>query len=71
MWATGGPSQLIPAGQGQAQGLAAAQGGMNSGTGAGFHTLAVASTTEQALEATFFPGHLPQADERNVTDLLC
>ena len=39
--------------------------------GAGLHTLAVASTTEQALEATFFLGHLPQADERNVTGLLC
>ena len=40
--------------------------------GAGFHTLAVASTTEQALEATFFPGHLPQVEERYVTDcLLC
>ena len=36
--------------------------------GAGFHTLAVASTTEQALEATFFPGHLPQVEERYVTD---
>jgi len=31
-------------------------------------TLAVASTTEQALGATCFPGHLPQAEERYVTD---
>jgi len=38
--------------------------------GAGFHTLAVASTTEQALEATFFPGHLPQVEERYVTAVL-
>ena len=39
--------------------------------GAGFHALAVqASTTEQALEATFFPGHLPQVEERYVTAVL-
>ena len=33
--------------------------------------MAVALTAEQVPGATFFPGHLPQADERNVTDLLC
>jgi hypothetical protein len=30
--------------------------------------VAVASTTVQALEATFFHGHLPQVEERYVTD---
>ena len=33
--------------------------------------MAVELTAEQVTGATFFPGHLPQADERNVTGLLC
>ena len=33
--------------------------------------MAVASSVVQAPGDTFFPGHLAQADERNVTGLLC